>query len=132
SILEAGCGNSWQLKLPGVKYVLTGVDLNEDALRIRKCERKDLDGVIHGDLRTVALDADQYDVIYNSFVLEHVQQAEHVLSNFCRWLKPGGILILRIPDPKSVYGFLSRLTPFWFHVFYKRFIAGIKTAGKPG
>ncbi|GAF75411.1 unnamed protein product, partial [marine sediment metagenome] len=38
----------------------------------------------------------------------------------------------RIPDPQSVYGFLSKMTPFWFHVFYKRYIAGVKTAGKPG
>ena len=29
SILEAGCGNSWQLELPGVRYRLTGVDQNK-------------------------------------------------------------------------------------------------------
>jgi SAM-dependent methyltransferase len=132
SILEAGCGNSWQLKLPGVRYILTGVDLSQEALNIRKYERGDLDRIIRGDLRTVDLEDGEYDVIYNSFVLEHVQQAEQVLCNFLRWLKPGGILVLRIPDPQSVYGFLARITPFWFHVFYKRYVAGMKMAGKPG
>ncbi len=132
SILEAGCGNSWQLELPGVRYQLTGVDLNQDALDIRKCKTGDLDEVILGDLRTVALQENKYDVIYNSFVLEHVEAAELVLDNFRRWLSPGGILILRIPDPQSVYGLLARVTPFWFHVFYKRYIAGCKMAGKPG
>ncbi len=132
SILEAGCGNSWQLELRGVRFVLTGVDLNEDALHLRKCHKRDLQEAILGDLRTVSLEANKYDVIYNSFVLEHVQDAERVLDNFHRWLSPGGILILRIPDRQSVYGLLSRVTPFWFHVFYKRYIGGIKTAGKPG
>ncbi len=132
SILEAGCGNSWQLQLPGVRYVLTGVDMNQDALNIRKFEKRDLQEAVLGDLRTVSLAANQFDVIYNSFVLEHIAGAEQVLENFRRWLRPDGLLILRIPDPRSVYGMLSRMTPFRFHVFYKRWIAGVKTAGKPG
>jgi hypothetical protein len=32
-ILEAGCGQQWDLKLEGTQYVLTGVDVNEIALR---------------------------------------------------------------------------------------------------
>ncbi len=132
SILEAGCGNSWQLDLQGVPYVLTGIDVCEDALAIRRNKLGDLDRIIVGDIRTANLEADQYDVIYNSFVLEHLDQVERVLDNFERWVRPGGLLILRIPDRESVYGFLAQRTPFWFHVFYKRYIAGIKTAGKPG
>lgn len=132
SILEAGCGNSWTLELPGVSYWLTGVDLNQDALEIRVSKYGDLHQAIHGDLRTVDLDENRYDVIYNAFVLEHVEDAVRVLDNFRRWLAPGGLLVLKIPDPRSVYGALARLTPFWFHVLYKRYIAGCKNAGKPG
>ena len=132
SILEAGCGNSWPLDLADVSYELTGVDMNRDALDLRKHVRRDLKHAVLGDLHTVELPAGTFDVIYNSFVLEHVAGAELVLENFQRWLRPGGLLILRIPDPQSVYGFLARLTPFWFHVFYKRYVAGVKTAGKPG
>lgn len=131
-ILEAGCGNSWELDLAGVRYVLTGVDMNEAALNIRRFQKCDLHEAVLGDLRTIDLAENKYDVVYNSFVLEHIPNAKLVLDNFVRWLKPGGILILRIPDPQSVYGFLSRLTPFWFHVLYKRYIEGRKTAGKPG
>ena len=130
-ILDAGCGNSWQMDLGGVRYALTGVDLNQDALNIRKHEG-DLQEAVLGDLRTVYLEENRFDVIYNSFVLEHIENAELVLNNFHRWLRPGGILILRIPDPESVYGFLSKATPFWLHVFYKRYIGGHKMAGKPG
>ncbi len=132
AILEAGCGNSWELDLDGVAYELTGVDVDEAGLNLRRSKHGDLDHAIVGDLRTVSLDEGRFDVIYNSFVLEHVEGSERVLDNFYRWLKPGGILILRIPDRDSVYGFLTRITPFWFHVFYKRYIEGHKEAGRPG
>jgi len=132
SILEAGCGTAWPLKLPHLRYRLTGIDANEAALKARQQNQGDLQHAILGDLRTVELNENEYDVIYNSFVLEHVASAERVLENFRRWLAPGGILILRIPDPHSVYGWLSRVTPFWLHVAYKRYIAGYKNAGKPG
>lgn len=131
-ILEAGCGRKWPLNLGGIDYTITGVDLDTNALEFRKTTIKDIDETILGDLRSVDLDENSYDVIYNSFVLEHVRDAERVLDNFSKWLKSGGILILRIPDRNSVYGFATRMTPFWFHVFYKKYIQGIRNAGKPG
>lgn len=132
SILEAGCGRRWGLDLESVQYTLTGVDIDKNALDIRKNHQRDLDVAILGDLRTVALKESEYDVIYCSYVLEHVDGAEGVLENFARWLKPGGILLLRIPNRESAIGFLTRVTPFWFHVFYKKYIEGYKNAGKPG
>jgi SAM-dependent methyltransferase len=131
SILEAGCGKKWGLDLEGIQYTLTGIDIDEKALNFRVNKQKDLDISIHGDLRTVALEDSHYDVIYNSNVLEHINGAERVLEKFERWLKPGGILILIIPNRDSVKGFLTRITPFWFHIFYKRYIIGKKNAGKP-
>lgn len=131
-ILEAGCGQSWPLRLDGVDYQLTGVDLDEHALEIRKNNPGDLDVAVVGDLATVDLEDRAYDVIYNAFVLEHVKGAENILKNFARWLDKGGVLIMQIPDRESVYGLITRITPFWFHVFYKRYIQGVRNAGKPG
>jgi len=130
-VLEAGCGTEWELDLRGVRYTLTGIDIDKNALDIRK-NQKDLDIAILGDLRTATLKESEYDVIYNSNVLEHIDGAEGVLENFVKWLKPGGVLILRMPNRDSVWGFLTRTTPFWFHVFYKKYIQGNKNAGKPG
>ena len=132
NILEAGCGNMWGLDLKNTKYTLTGVDIDEHALDIRMNQQKDLDIGILGDLRDVDLEENKYDVIYNSYVLEHIEGAERVINNFVRWLKPGGILILRIPNRDSVRGFLTRITPFWFHIFYTRHLQGYRDAGKPG
>ena len=112
--------------------MLTGVDLDKAALEIRKNVLNDLHEIIEGDLRTVAFDDARFDVIYNAYVLEHIDGAEFVLKRFVDWLKPGGSLILHIPDPNSVQGFVTRISPHWFHVFYYRFILGKTSAGKPG
>jgi SAM-dependent methyltransferase len=131
-ILEAGCGNCWEINLDGVPHRLTGVDLDPAALDLRKNQRRDLDEAILGDLHDVVLEEHGYDVIYNSFVLEHVHGAPQMLDNFWRWLRPGGLLILRLPDRGSVYGFMTRMTPFWFHVWFKRHIEKMPHAGEPG
>jgi ubiquinone/menaquinone biosynthesis C-methylase UbiE len=132
NILEAGCGSQWALDLVSVEYTLTGVDIYERDLEIRKNEKKDLDLTIVGDLRTISLGKNIYDIIYNSFVLEHVDGAEQVLDNFVKWVKPGGLIILRIPDRDTCFGFFTRTTPLWLHLFYKRYIMGSKKAGTPG
>jgi SAM-dependent methyltransferase len=132
SILEAGCGQEWWLDLDGTRYSLCGVDIDRKALEIRKYEKGDLDEIIEGDLRTVDLGQRRFDVIYCSFVLEHVEDADVVLKNFVRWLEPGGLLIVRIPDPDSVRGFITRLTPHWFHVLVYKHLLRRKNAGQPG
>ena len=131
-ILEAGCGLAWEIDLHTLPHTLVGVDRDADALDIRKLQKRDLHEAILGDLRTVQLEAGSFDVVFNSFVLEHIQGADAVLGNFWRWLRPGGILIVRLPDRSSVYGFMTRFTPFWFHVLFKKYIEGVKDAGKPG
>lgn len=131
-ILEAGCGQRWPLKLSGVNFVLTGIDLDKKALEIRKNVAGDLDEGIAGDLCSIDLGEKHFDVIYNSFVLEHVEHADRALSNFSKWSRPGTLVVLKIPDPHSVRGFITRVTPHWFHVFYYRYVLGAKNAGKPG
>ncbi|WP_414828163.1 class I SAM-dependent methyltransferase [Alteromonas sp. H39] len=131
-ILEAGCGQKWTLSLAGIEYSLTGIDLDEAALSLRMQKYNDLDNAIIGDLTTASFPDNSFDIIYNAFVLEHVRDAQAVLDNFTRWLKPGGLIILKIPDRYSVYGFLARHTPHWCHVGYYRYVKGIRTAGLPG
>src|ERR1700689_3951269 len=131
-ILEAGCGRRWHIDLAGVDFHLTGVDLNPHSMRIRIDEVGDLDEAIVGDRRDVQLAAEAYDVAYCSFVLEHVASAEQVLDHLFAAIRPGGMLLLRIPDRGSVYGFLARTSPYWLHVQYKRHVQRNRLAGTPG
>jgi len=41
-------------------------------------------------------------------------------------------MVLRIPDPGTARGFVTQHTPFWFHVFYHRWVMKRPLAGKPG
>lgn len=132
AILEAGCGRMWELDLDDLDYKLVGVDLNAESLRLRQETIGDLDEAIVGDLRTVDLPSDHFDAAYCSFLLEHVEDADRVLDRMVTALKPGGLLLLRIPDRDSSYGWIVRHSPHRSHILYKRYIKGSKHAGKPG
>ncbi len=131
-VLEVGCGRKWGVDVGGIDVRITGIDLDEDALAHRRNVVGDLDEAIHGDVRSVPLIKGVYDVAYSSFVLEHVADAESVLDGMVDALRRGGLLILRIPDKYTVFGFLSRMLPFWVHVLWKRWVEGNKNAGQPG
>ena len=131
-VLEAGCGQKWPLVLSGIERHVTGIDIDDAALALRKAKFNDLDDIIIDDLRTVSLPENQFDVIYTSYVLEHIDNIALVLENFNRWVKPGGVIVIKVPDRDTVYGFLARSTPHWLHVSYYRYIKGKKNAGKPG
>jgi SAM-dependent methyltransferase len=126
-ILEAGCGRDWPLRLT-VPYTLTGLDLDPDAL----AARTDLHRAVLGDLRTAEFPPKSFDVIYSAYVLEHVSGAREVLERFTRWLAPGGLAIIQVPDRDSAYGFLTRMTPMWAHVMVYRHLFGYRWAGTPG
>ena len=133
-ILEAGCGRRWELELGSVDYTLVGVDVDGLALTHRKNEIGDLDEAIEADLRTASLPPASFDAVYSAFVLEHIEGASRVLDNFADWLAPGGLLILKLPDRDTVFGLITRCTPFWVHVFYARYLSRWRSAdaGKAG
>jgi SAM-dependent methyltransferase len=132
TILEAGCGRKWPIDLRGIRREITGVDLDGDALAHRQNTLHDLDHSVVDDLRNVSFPPGSFDVIYSSYVLEHVAGAEQVLDRFALWAKPGGLIILKIPARESVVGWLTRILPFRLHVAFYRYVAEQKDAGTPG
>lgn len=132
NILEAGCGQKWPLDLADIDYKLTGVDISKEALEIRKENEGDLDRTIVDDLRNVKLDREEFDIVYCRDVLEHINGAEQVLTNFFKWLKNKGLIIVMFPDRDSVFGFITRFSPHWIHILYRKYILKFPNAGKPG
>ena len=131
NILEAGCGRRWPLNL-AVTYRLVGIEPDERALRIRMESRGDLDEFQVSTIHDAEFPSHSFDVIYCSYVLEHVVGVRTVIEKFAKWTKPNGLIILRIPDRRSVYGFLARTTPHWVHIAFRRYINKEKRAGSPG
>jgi SAM-dependent methyltransferase len=131
-VLEAGCGQMWPIDVSGYELHITGIDLDAEAMSIRRELHGDLDVEIVGDLRTVEIPQGAFDVVYCSFVLEHIAGAAGVLDRLVAAVRPGGRVILRIPDGKTVYGFVVRRTPYMAHVWFRRIIGRERNAGKPG
>lgn len=131
-ILEAGCGKRWGLATETFDYRLTGVDISKEALDVRKVQENDLQDCYVGDLRTIDLADQLFDVVYSNFVLEHIQGAEKVLKRFKNWLRPGGLIILQVPDNKSTAVFATKIIPHFVHILYYKYIVGFKEAGRPG
>ena len=132
TILEAGCGKKWFLSLENICYQLTGVDLDKKALEIRKRNKGDLTRAIVGDLQTIQFRREEFDAIYCCNVLEHLSGAKKIIDKYFEWLKFGGLLVLIFPDRDTIFGFLTRITPHWFHVSVYKHIFGVSNAGKSG
>jgi len=75
---------------------------------------------------------DAFDLIVCSNVLEHIDDVGSTLENFAGSLAAGGVCVIIGPVPTSLQGWVTRLTPHRFHVWYYRYIKKKKTAGLPG
>jgi hypothetical protein len=47
-------------------------------------------------------------------------------------VKPGGLILIGAPNPKSLSGVVTKYSPHWFHVWFYRYVRGDKKAGQPG
>jgi SAM-dependent methyltransferase len=130
-ILEAGCGRRWEIDLERTDYELTGVDLDSQALDFRRSVAGDLDLAVVGNIcdRDV-VPSNYFDVIYSSYVLEHIEVARTALDNFLDWSCPGGVIVMLLPNRDSVYCWAARLTPYRLHEWIYRYVFRVRYAGK--
>ncbi|WP_019629284.1 methyltransferase domain-containing protein [Actinomadura atramentaria] len=114
-ILEAGCGWGGGLCLGppegGAGHQVTGIDLDTPAARAHVRSRTDLSAWHLGDLRTAPLPPRAFDIVHAPYLIERVPHAELVLDRFVAALRPGGLLLLRLRDRDSAFGFLDRRLP---------------------
>jgi len=133
TILEAGCGRKWELDLETTDFELTGVDLDAHALEHRRSVTQDLDvGIVGSICDRDIVPLKHFDIVYSSYVLEHIDGALTTLENFAEWVRPGGLIVMWLPNRNSVYGWTARHTPYWVHVWVYRYFFGNRNAGKPG
>ncbi|WP_067182783.1 class I SAM-dependent methyltransferase [Microtetraspora niveoalba] len=127
-ILVAGCGRAstsifgdGDMERLGSK--VSGIDEELPELRAHAKSRKDLDSWTLGDLRHVPIPPRSYDVILVDFLLERIRNAELVMDRMAAGLRPGGLLLIRLRDRSSAYGFCDRKTPAWLRRrLWKRFV----------
>jgi SAM-dependent methyltransferase len=129
SIYEAGGGSTSFLPLDLLRRAhVTVVDIDENQIRNNDYAQE----TILGDVQTYRFAPDSFDLVICYNVIEHLPDVEAALSGFCDALKPGGLLLIGAPNPKSLSGVVTKYTPHWFHVWFYRHIRGDKNAGLPG
>lgn len=112
-ILDIGCGNgNISLPLAGIGYDVTGVDLDADA--ILHAERSAV-GLRLSHARFVvgsfdAVGERRFDIIIASEVLEHQRSPSAFLAAVSRRLTPEGILLLSVPNGKSLEERIRKFT----------------------
>lgn len=123
-VLEAGCGSSSYLTLRPDTF-LVGIDISAKQLARNQL----LQEKILGDLQTHDLPAASFDLIVCWDVLEHLPRPEAALERLFAGIKPDGLVVLAMPNPRSLKGRVTKWTPHWFHVWVYRAWFGKKSAG---
>ena len=98
-LVDVGCGNGDKLRLAAqLGWQAQGIEL--DASAVRAAQAQGLD-VKHGGYELLANYDGQADCVVCSHVLEHVHQPMHMLQLLLASLKPGGVLLLSVPNANS-------------------------------
>jgi SAM-dependent methyltransferase len=111
TVLEAGCGSGQDaLFLASLGRDVTALDAHERPLR--NLEEAAL-GVplrtVQGDLLDPPLDAESFDLVFNSGVVEHLDEAERLatIRAMARLARPGGAVAIAVPNGRHP------LAPIW-------------------
>lgn len=128
-IYEAGGGSTSFLPLNVLRRAhVTVVDIDEDQIRNNDYAQE----AILGDIQTHRFPPNSFDLVICYNVIEHVPDVEAALLGFWQALKPGGLILIGAPNPRSLSGVVTRHSPHWFHVWFYRHVRGDKNAGQPG
>lgn len=99
-LLDVGCGNGAFLKVAqAAGWSAQGIDF--DPIAVAEARRQGM-AVDLGGIDQLATQAQTYDWITCSHVLEHVHEPQQLLHSLHRLLRPGGTLWLQMPNLESI------------------------------
>src|SRR5213080_3707023 len=113
-VLDAGCGSRLPISFGPHPYVV-GIDISQQQLD----RNESVDEKILGDIQTYPLPTD-LDAVVCWDVLEHLPEPDRALRNFFRAVKPGGVIVVKSPNTRSLKALVTKLTPLRFHTWYYR------------
>ncbi|MBL0176431.1 MAG: class I SAM-dependent methyltransferase [Ignavibacteria bacterium] len=107
AVLEIGFGKGNELlQLRAAGAVCTGLDFSSVAIRMfmeRVAGQDTGIQVIRADARRVPLREGAFDAVFSQGVLEHFHDPETLLREQYRVLKPGGIMLIEVPNRWTTY-----------------------------
>jgi len=110
-LLDVGCGTGAFLSVANSEYACSGVDVSAEAVAV---VRHDL-GIEaqSGDLRSLQMPRNHFDVITLFDVIEHVPEPDQLLVEVQHLLTPDGVCVMTTGDTDSL---ICRLTGRWWHL----------------
>jgi ubiquinone/menaquinone biosynthesis C-methylase UbiE len=81
---------------------------------------------IVGDMQTIELPAESFDLVICYNVIEHLPRLTEALERMSRVVKRDGLVVIGAPVPNSLSGLAARFTPHLVHVW----ICGICSNGR--
>lgn len=111
-VLEVGCAPGKWLAFMATEFSLkpSGIEYSEAGMNatIKNFQLLGLNtvNIKSGDFFQIKPDA-KYDVVMSFGFIEHFSDVEEVIQLHFEWLKPGGILILGVPNFRGIYYYLQ-------------------------
>lgn len=99
SVLDIACGTGYGVGLLRTKAkFVTGLDVDNDAIKEAKTECGDDGAVVLGNGLGLPFDDDTFEIITSFETLEHLHERQAFLSELYRVLRVGGTLFLSTPN----------------------------------
>jgi 2-polyprenyl-3-methyl-5-hydroxy-6-metoxy-1,4-benzoquinol methylase len=111
-VLDVGCGNGSQLALPLSKrgFQVTGIDIDAPSIEhARRLAKTQATGATFLCLDVSELEAEPYDVVILSEVLEHMTEPRTLLGESVKHLSKGGVVIVTVPNGYGEFEIDSKL-----------------------
>jgi SAM-dependent methyltransferase len=106
-LLEIGCSTGEMLAAAGSSFAVAGVEADEKNSYIARTRGLDC---FSGTLSDARFPDCHFDVVALYHVIEHFHSPRAELSEICRVLKPGGLLVVETPNIATI----------WFHLLGAR------------
>lgn len=98
AVLDAGCGIGLLSKRLGLdKNQVVGIDINLHMLQYSKNEIKFGD-ILRASIYEIPIKSKEFDCVFLSNVMEHLERPLEALKEIRRMLKPSGVLFLSTPN----------------------------------
>jgi ubiquinone/menaquinone biosynthesis C-methylase UbiE len=107
-VLDAGCGDGriFTYDFKEKVNMLVGLDLRQDLAK-----NEQIHSAAQGSVEQAPFVDGTFDLVFSRFVLEHVQEPADAFIEFARVLRPGGILVVAIPNAFHYFVIAGRIIP---------------------
>lgn len=127
TILDLGCGPGMHAKKLSEKGAkIKGIDISEKLIEIAKKEAPNIEFKLADIENKLPYKDSEFDIVFSSLVLGHLERWDGILAEINRVLKKGGIFVFSIYNPVTEKFVKKKWFFKKFHVFENYFEENIK------